>query len=223
MGDNNLQDYDFAIGNIDYSGVEEQWWDVREESQAAVEHRLDVFVEELRTIPLEQTPIIAVGHSMFFREFFRRYAGEGAGEFQEKVLSNCGVVALTIDFQDDENPCIVSQRLIFTSHLISRPGLRDTLLMVATGPRTAAVASIVVLLCSLFEAMGGIPFRVEHVFGAMCLGILLAQALQRFLFSKRLWTVTPLWPLCAICVWVLCNDDCEKSARPPGGLERSVL
>jgi len=174
---------------------------IRAESRSAVEHRLDSFIQELAAIPVEGAPIIAVGHSHFFREFFRRYGETGARNFCSKVLTNCGVVAVTLEFQDGATPRIISQRLIFTSGLVERAGGIVSLLATVGGPRSMALASLGVLAASVAEET---CLKISaKIVGSIALGLLLAQALQRFMFPKCEWTVSLLWLMCTLVAWAL--------------------
>lgn len=199
MGDNFACEYDGILDSIDYSDVQGQWWDVREETGRAVSQRMGLFVEELCSVPQGLTPIIAVGHSHFFREMFRRYAGhgEGAKEFKHKVISNCGVVAVTFEFPPGGMPRITSQRLIFTSSLVEPGGFAEC----ASGPRAAVVAILVFVLTGLVQVSGWA--ESGRAGQAVSIGLLLAQALQRFMSPSSLWVVVPLWVVCAISLWYL--------------------
>jgi broad specificity phosphatase PhoE len=207
-GSTAAREYDSIIACIDYSDVEDQWWDVRAESKDAMQARIEAFVEELRSTPAELAPIIVVGHSFFFREVFRRFGGQepGARPFQTKVLSNCGVVAVTLTFPEGSDPCITSQQLIFSSVLVDSSKL-SRLLRASAGPKFAALASLLVFAGYGVEAAGNL--RSGKLLGAIGLGLLLAQALQRFLLSRFLWTATPLWAACTLLVWLIATGSKE--------------
>lgn len=211
MGEEFACEYDDALNHVDYSNVQEQWWDNRAESLNAVEARISEFMEELRGTTAEQSPIIVVGHSIFFREVFRRYGGTDAKAFCDKVLCNCGVVAVTFEFADGSDIRITSQDLIFTSSLIERPGCAASLCMAASGPKAAVSASLLVLIAAAFREAN---FQMTaKIAGAVSLGLLLAQALQRFTFPTKSWMAMPLWLFSVAAVWILELGNNKKCSR----------
>lgn len=201
LGPERAQEYDSILHEgIDYSDVVEEWWDDHAESKEHVRSRIQIFMERLRQVPEEESPVIAVGHSHFFREIFRLY-GPNSGEFRNKVLSNCGVVAVNFAFTDDSEPMITGQRLIFTSYLEKGQTVTGMLMEGFVGPRVAALACLGpgVATCA---ALGG-WLGCSEIVGALSLGLLLAQAWQRFLFGEKyMWAAIPLWICCAFGVWL---------------------
>jgi len=201
VGADLASEYYGIIDAIDYDDVEEQWWDARPESPAAVEQRMGSFVGLLRALPQEQDSVIAIGHSHFFREVFRRYASADAGDFRTKVLSNCGVVAATFSFGEGLGTRIVAQRLIFSSALVERPGPLLSVLAGPAGPRWAVLSSLSIFVAECVRRLD--LHATAAAVAAAGMGLLLAQALQRWLLPWRPEAVVLLWVLCSLLVRTL--------------------
>lgn len=200
LGSHVADEYKDIISEINIDDVLEKWWDLRQETQRDVENRMRIFVRELRGIPLESGPIIVVGHSHFIREIFRRYSivqESSSSNLSTKVLNNCGVAAAVFEFPEDSEPQITSQKNIFMSSLEDSPGVIIRFLSLAGGPKSAALASSIVLLSPLgqLSEKAGILSALS-IIRTICLALLLGQALQRFLFPRIPWTIFPLWLTC---------------------------
>eukprot|EP00928_Gymnodinium_smaydae_P055420 TRINITY_DN38979_c0_g1_i1.p1 TRINITY_DN38979_c0_g1~~TRINITY_DN38979_c0_g1_i1.p1 ORF type:complete len:339 (-),score=39.27 TRINITY_DN38979_c0_g1_i1:110-1126(-) len=90
---------------INVAGVTDEWWSASADSDADVEARQEEFLDELRSAG-PGASIIVVGHSHFFRRFFRRYLTaqakmshpDIAGSLQEKVIPPCGVIGMRVEW-----------------------------------------------------------------------------------------------------------------------------
>eukprot|EP00756_Hemistasia_phaeocysticola_P052058 Hpha_TRINITY_DN27253_c0_g1::TRINITY_DN27253_c0_g1_i1::g.140771::m.140771 len=109
---------------VDCSEVESKWWNDSREPVASVRQRAEDFLSQIRFAP--ENSIIVVGHSHYFRDFFRQQLRpdthlEGASResLQKKVLVNCGVAALDLDFAAaaDGKGVITGVTMLFSSGL----------------------------------------------------------------------------------------------------------
>eukprot|EP00298_Acanthocystis_sp_HF-20_P015701 c21231_g3_i2.p1 GENE.c21231_g3_i2~~c21231_g3_i2.p1 ORF type:complete len:411 (+),score=168.36 c21231_g3_i2:49-1233(+) len=100
-----------------------KWWLDHKESNEEVESRLYEFLMQTRFIPEEK--IIFVGHSHFFRELCKIHIHSSfeskdpnlTKNLQEKIVQNCGVVALEVDFADRDPRLIRDVKLLFGSNV----------------------------------------------------------------------------------------------------------
>lgn len=93
---------------VDTAEVESKWWSDLVESKEQMGARLRELLWQLHYAPEER--IALVGHSHFLRELFRAHLSpkfrtahpEQARGLTTQLVSNCGVVALTLDFTERE-------------------------------------------------------------------------------------------------------------------------
>lgn len=118
-------EYSEIVDRVDCSDVETQWWSDAKEDSAAMQERMNSFLDQLQAMP--EKCIIIVGHSHFFRDLFHHFASKdmetvGAlpDDFCTKKLSNCGVAAVNFDFKrrGAGTGCITKAELIYGSSLV---------------------------------------------------------------------------------------------------------
>ena len=89
---------------VDTHEVEGKWWSDSAESQTDFALRMREFLVQLEYLP--EAVLVVVGHSHFFREMFRSCLSEAFAadhpamveELQARVLPNCGMAAVDMDF-----------------------------------------------------------------------------------------------------------------------------
>jgi broad specificity phosphatase PhoE len=90
-----------------FAQVNEKWWMDSKEGHDSLDKRMEEMISQIRYIPQEH--IVLVGHSHFFREMFKdslhpSFQNTNATLFddlQNVVIQNCGVAALSIEFDSD--------------------------------------------------------------------------------------------------------------------------
>lgn len=93
---------------LDASCVEQAWWSASAESDDEVAERQEAFLELLRRHG-EGSSIVVVGHSHFFRRFFRAYLSHTAearhpdiaASLRTHVIPPCGVIGVQLEFPSD--------------------------------------------------------------------------------------------------------------------------
>lgn len=112
---------------LDDAEVRSRWWSLLPESGEEVGARLAELLRQIRYCDEER--IVLVGHSHFFREMFRqlldeRFAASHAelvGPLRRMRLSNCGVAALDLCFDADDDTAkgvITDVRLILDTEIV---------------------------------------------------------------------------------------------------------
>eukprot|EP00301_Raphidiophrys_heterophryoidea_P013057 c20399_g1_i1.p1 GENE.c20399_g1_i1~~c20399_g1_i1.p1 ORF type:complete len:461 (-),score=136.46 c20399_g1_i1:1402-2784(-) len=93
---------DFEKIVFDTLEVEVKWWIDHKEPEEDVQNRTSELMWQLRY--MHESHIILVGHSHFFREIMQHFVSPGcvnpelAAKLKEKVIVNCGVMKLDLDF-----------------------------------------------------------------------------------------------------------------------------
>mmetsp|Transcript_6410 Transcript_6410/g.18155 ORF Transcript_6410/g.18155 Transcript_6410/m.18155 type:complete len:589 (+) Transcript_6410:225-1991(+) len=113
------------INNIDFdlSEVMRQWWSVGMEQVDPFEARLSEFMSRLKYSP--HRTITVVGHSHFFRSLCQTYLHPNAAntklgkDLRVHVISNCGVVAVDLDFLQHPSEVIYDMQLMFDTTIVS--------------------------------------------------------------------------------------------------------
>mmetsp|Transcript_17939 Transcript_17939/g.38790 ORF Transcript_17939/g.38790 Transcript_17939/m.38790 type:complete len:385 (-) Transcript_17939:510-1664(-) len=89
---------------VEATEVERKWWSGMRDSKQQLHQRMAALLEEIRASP--HSSIVLVGHSHFFREFFRAYLNDKWREASPHVatdlckhrIPNCSVACCQIDF-----------------------------------------------------------------------------------------------------------------------------
>jgi len=89
-------DFDEPSCSVDSLDVHSPWWTRSWDSSGSLDDRMYEFMEEVRDHPAQS--MIVVGHSLWFREFVKRFQGHRTFAFASQKLANCACVALDIQF-----------------------------------------------------------------------------------------------------------------------------
>ena len=100
--------------------MQTQWWLGQKEEEAHVVARTKELLAQLRYC--EARSIVLVGHSHYFRELFRNFMPEAAQalapDLLKKKLSNCGMVAIDLNWADQPKKPVAGARLLFDTELV---------------------------------------------------------------------------------------------------------
>lgn len=104
--------------------VQDPWWcETLAESSSQLKERLEEFKNKLLYSPMRS--LVVVGHSHFFRAFFKSFTSDAfktkkpelASNLAVKKLINCGVVRVELDSNDSTGP-IADAQLVLGTELI---------------------------------------------------------------------------------------------------------
>eukprot|EP00929_Paragymnodinium_shiwhaense_P116702 TRINITY_DN8652_c0_g1_i1.p1 TRINITY_DN8652_c0_g1~~TRINITY_DN8652_c0_g1_i1.p1 ORF type:complete len:539 (-),score=117.40 TRINITY_DN8652_c0_g1_i1:97-1713(-) len=113
---------------LDTNNTNDEWWsEVKEDTDLATE-RVAEFLVQMKLNPAEN--IIAVGHSEFIRHVCRHFLSAScikdfpleSRALAQHRITNCGVLAVKVDFEQPVKQCITEIRLMFDTEL---PGDAD--------------------------------------------------------------------------------------------------
>ena len=115
--------YRAPVEGIEVNDTVDMWWTAVKDSSRSIDARLEEFIEQLQHCSAER--IVVVGHSLFFRRLLRDFQcrddpaapicadEELSFDIGHYKLPNCGVVALTMDFDREPRQCITDAHLMF--------------------------------------------------------------------------------------------------------------
>ena len=115
---------------VDAFQAADKWWCEGKENKADMEHRWRSFLNTLVFFPSgllipPSASLIVVGHSLFLRDFCRKYLApfrQDLAAFGLQKLSNAGCVALDLEWNpslhQSDSPAIYDIRLLFGSTLL---------------------------------------------------------------------------------------------------------
>eukprot|EP00662_Eupelagonemidae_sp_cell21_P025457 gene25457-26188_t len=117
---------------FDAAEVQCEWWNTSKESAADLEARAEEFLTQLRYCP--ESRIIVVGHSHFTRYILSNHMAEGATihpsvgataeGLRSRVLCNCGVAGVRMDFRRSPHSIITEVGFLFGTRLKGEKGAK---------------------------------------------------------------------------------------------------
>jgi len=102
---------------LDTELAEERWWERVAESEERVANRIEDFL--MQAWESDSENIIFVGHSHYFRELCKGFY-PGPHDCKTKIVINCGVVGITVDFSFEKSgDWVQSVETLFDSQFVS--------------------------------------------------------------------------------------------------------